>query len=131
VTRYRRRRCRRMSSVFEDSSSDLDKKFNNWFELSLWKISLKNVLKSVKITVNECGRDFSANKLCIYIRITTHRHQTGRKETSSTVQHVYHINTKLIYIYKCTVNLPIYQRINDLYVDQCCIFIDYKYIFDR
>jgi hypothetical protein len=32
------------------------------------KYRLKNVLKSVKITSNECGRDLSANKLCIYIK---------------------------------------------------------------
>jgi len=55
----------------ENSSSDPAKKFNIGSNCHYEKYRKKNVLKSVMIVSNGCGRDLSANKLCIYIYILT------------------------------------------------------------
>jgi hypothetical protein len=53
----------------DNSSSDLAKKFTIGSNCHYEKYRMKNVLKSVMIVSNGCGRDFSANKLCIYIYV--------------------------------------------------------------
>jgi hypothetical protein len=59
-----------MSSSARTFLSERDKDFLCFGSKCLWKSMKKNnVLKMQDIDSSKCGRDLSANKLCIYINL--------------------------------------------------------------